>query len=138
MFLDASAIVAILAREPDADALIAKIRTSPTRLYFSPLSLFEAAAGLARAKTIGVQVIPETIAGALDAVVELFNELDAQEIVITSNIARDALSAMRIYGRAAGHPARLNLGDCFAYACARTANVPLLYKGDDFAKTDLA
>jgi ribonuclease VapC len=138
MFLDASAIVAILAQEPDADALIAKIQTSETNFYFSPLSLFEAAAALARAKTIGAQVAPETIEGALDAVLELLRELDAREISITSKVARGALTAMQMYGRAVGHPARLNLGDCFAYACARAADAPLLYKGDDFAQTDLA
>ena len=37
-----------------------------------------------------------------------------------------------------GHPARLNMGDCFAYACAKRLDAPLLYKGDDFARTDLA
>lgn len=42
------------------------------------------------------------------------------------------------FGKGSGHPARLNLGDCFSYACARRDGVPLLYKGDDFWKTDLA
>lgn len=138
MFLDASAIVAILARESDADTLLASIRTSPTKLHFSPLALYEAASGLARAKTAGSQAAPETIAGAFNAVVSFLEELDAQEIPISSMIARGAIEAAQIYGRAVGHPARLNLGDCFAYACARAVGVSLLYKGDDFARTDLA
>jgi ribonuclease VapC len=42
------------------------------------------------------------------------------------------------YGKGTGHPARLNLGDCVSYAMAKKAGVPLLYKGNDFAQTDLA
>ena len=49
-----------------------------------------------------------------------------------------ALSARERFGRGSGHPAKLNFGDCFAYACAKTYDAKLLYKGDDFAKTDLA
>ena len=41
------------------------------------------------------------------------------------------------YGRGTGHPARLNMGDCFAYALAKTRNLPLLFKGDDFIHTDI-
>ena len=41
------------------------------------------------------------------------------------------------YGKGTGHPAGLNFGDCFSYAIARRRNLPLLYKGDDFARTDL-
>ncbi len=48
----------------------------------------------------------------------------------------DTSAADRRYGRG-NHPARLNFGDCFAYALARVSDEPLLYKGDDFAKTDL-
>lgn len=138
MFLDASAVVAILAREPDADVLLTRLQTSPQKLYFSPLSLYEAATGLARAKTIGSRMQSETIAGALEAVAEFLIEFDAEEIPISSAIARGAIDAAQRYGRAVGHPARLNLGDCFAYACARAADIPLLYKGDAFAQTDLA
>jgi ribonuclease VapC len=52
-------------------------------------------------------------------------------------IGHAALQAFARYGRGR-HPAQLNMGDCFAYACARARNVQLLYKGDDFARTDLA
>jgi ribonuclease VapC len=51
--------------------------------------------------------------------------------------ARDlAIDAYARYGKGR-HPAALNFGDCFAYACARAANAPLLYKGDDFPQTDI-
>jgi ribonuclease VapC len=48
-----------------------------------------------------------------------------------------ALDAARRYGRGTGHPARLNFGDCFSYACAKSAGVPLLFVGADFAQTDI-
>lgn len=48
-----------------------------------------------------------------------------------------AIVAWRSYGKGR-HPARLNLGDCFAYALAKASNQPLLFKGDDFSKTDIA
>ncbi len=47
-----------------------------------------------------------------------------------------ALDAMDRFGKG-GRPAKLNMGDCFAYACARTNRRPLLFKGDDFSRTDI-
>ena len=55
---------------------------------------------------------------------------------ITVEIGRNALSAFERYGRGR-HPAALNMGDCFAYACARQLDIPLLFKGDDFPLTDI-
>ena len=52
--------------------------------------------------------------------------------------ARTAREAYRDFGRGSGHPARLNFGDCFAYALARCRGEPLLFKGGDFAHTDIA
>lgn len=53
----------------------------------------------------------------------------------------DQLAAARVaysrYGRGSGHPARLNMGDCFSYALAKSRNLPLLFKGDDFIHTDI-
>ena len=54
-----------------------------------------------------------------------------------AEIGREALRAFERFGRGR-HPARLNMGDCFAYACARALDVPLLFKGEDFAQTDIA
>jgi ribonuclease VapC len=51
---------------------------------------------------------------------------------------RIAIEAFDRFGRGRGHPAKLNFGDCMAYAVAKAHQVPLLYKGDDFAKTDIA
>lgn len=58
-------------------------------------------------------------------------------VPITTDDAGRALDAFARYGKGTGHPARLNMGDCFAYAVARNHGVPLLYKGEDFALTDL-
>ena len=56
---------------------------------------------------------------------------------VTEAQARIARDAYRDYGRGSGHPARLNFGDCFAYALARDSGEPLLFKGDDFIHTDV-
>jgi len=60
-----------------------------------------------------------------------------QVVPLTVEQARLARAAYRDYGRGSGHPARLNLGDCFAYALAADTGQPLLFKGDDFTQTDI-
>ena len=64
---------------------------------------------------------------------------EAQIVIepVTEAQARIARDAYRDYGRGSGHPARLNFGDCFAYALARETGERLLFKGDDFAHTDV-
>ena len=57
---------------------------------------------------------------------------------VPAEIVDAAQDAFERYGKGQRHPAQLNMGDCFAYACARHWSVPLLYKGDDFAQTDMA
>ncbi len=56
---------------------------------------------------------------------------------LTETQARIASDAHRRFGRSSGHPARLNMGDCFSYALARDLDEPLLFKGNDFAQTDI-
>lgn len=75
---------------------------------------------------------------AFDAVAAFAEDIEADEIAISPEIGRLALDACASYGKAVGHVADLNFGDCFAYACAKTLKVPLIYKGNDFAHTDLA
>jgi ribonuclease VapC len=64
---------------------------------------------------------------------------EAQLVIepVTEDQARLAREAYRDFGRGSGHPARLNFGDCFAYALAKASNEPLLFKGDDFAQTNV-
>ena len=56
---------------------------------------------------------------------------------ISSQEADAALDAFSRFGKGQGHPAQLNMGDCFAYAVAKNRRVPLLYKGNDFVHTDV-
>lgn len=70
-----------------------------------------------------------------DALLSLYKIAIAPVTAEQAVIARDAY---RRYGIGTGHPARLNFGDCFAYALARTTGEPLLFKGDDFTRTDVA
>lgn len=143
MFLDASAIIAILADEPDARELLAKIDAAGGgSCCYSPLAAYEAVVGLARMKTVALYgqdaPIRRTLFDQVQAVVTGFlNELEAVEIPIGSDIGKVALTAARDFGRATGHPAQLNFGDCFAYACARSYGVRLLFKGGDFSRTDI-
>ncbi|WP_349595723.1 type II toxin-antitoxin system VapC family toxin [Azospirillum argentinense] len=66
--------------------------------------------------------------------------VDAAGLVIepvTEEQARTARDAYRRFGRGSGHPAKLNYGDCFAYALSKATNEPLLFKGQDFPHTDI-
>lgn len=139
MFIDASAIVAILTREADADTLLNRIENAGSPLHVSPLVRFEAALSLARSRS-GAGSRPEaaTIAAAARLVSAFLEEIAAVEMPFTEEVGRAALDAAMTYGKAVGHPADLNFGDCFAYACAKVGGVGLIYKGNDFARTDLA
>ncbi len=142
MFIDASVIVAILGREPGYEEIEKRLAAVDGQFFVSPLLIFEASVALARLKTMarGVNGKPSSeilkqAQGAVDAFVE---DIEAKDVPISSEIGRRALEASAIYGKAVGHRADLNFGDCFAYACAKVLGVTLLYKGNDFAHTDLA
>jgi ribonuclease VapC len=67
-----------------------------------------------------------------------FLELASVEVIpVNAKEAETALAAFSRYGNGRGHPAQLNLGDCFAYAVARNHRKPLLFKGHDFDNTDI-
>jgi ribonuclease VapC len=142
MFIDASAIVAILKPEADADELLDRLEKSDGPFFVSPLVRYEATVSLARARAQQTKKptapTPEMLEIAREAVDLFVQDIEAREIDISSEIGKRALDAATIYGKAIGHPADLNFGDCFAYACAKAYRLKLLYKGDDFAKTDLA
>ena len=129
MFVDASAIVGILAREVDGPDLAARV-TQADRLFTSPLAIYEAVLGLARSRNMAID-------DAQTAVSNFLTGSRAEIVSITEEVGRDAIRAFDRFGRGR-HPARLNMGDCFAYACARSLAVPLLFKGDDFSQTDIA
>lgn len=128
MFVDASALTAILCEESDARELLARLQQARTRIT-SPLALWETTLAVARILALDIEEAKRAI--------EAF--LDLAEINITA-VAPEAwpiaISAYDRFGKSR-HAAALNFGDCFAYACARHARMPLLYKGDDFPQTDI-
>jgi ribonuclease VapC len=125
MIVDTSALLAILFGEEDARPLAEAI-------------------GRAAAKRLSAASYVELAMVALSRRGTTLGEVDAQlaawgiEVVaVTPSEARLAAHAFARYGRGR-HPARLNFGDCFAYALAKERGEPLLFKGDDFARTDVA
>lgn len=129
MFVDASALIAIITEEPEAQALAERLEAAAVPIT-SPVAVYEAALGLARKKQGGLK--------AARADIEMLLDLARIGLVpITPEDGDRALAAFEHYGKGTGHPARLNMGDCFAYAVAQGHGVPLLYKGEDFALTDL-
>ncbi|ATU92368.1 VapC toxin family PIN domain ribonuclease [Phyllobacterium zundukense] len=139
MFVDASVIVAIIREEPGFEELEKRIASADGAFFVSPLVKFEASNALARARS-GATKRPSSnmLRQAQAAVDEFIEALGAEEISISPEIGNGAIEASCLYGKAVGHPAGLNLGDCFAYACAKACQVDLFYKGNDFAATDLA
>ena len=139
MFLDASAIFAILNREPGYEDLVRRIEDVPDPLYTSPLSRFEASVSLARQRSGKTRKpTPDLVNECAVLVADFVEEIRATDIHITTSIGNGAIRAAAIYGKTVGHPADLNFGDCFTYACAKAYRLKLIYKGDDFAQTDVA
>ena len=141
MFVDASAIVALINQEAGWQEIAKRLTEVQGRCLVSPLVRFEATLAVARAATTKgrrhakpTAAIMATARELVDAVLE---ELDAQEVEIGATTGSKALDAAATYSKVVGHPADLNFGDCFTYACAKEHRVGIVYKGDDFAKTDL-
>ena len=130
MFVDASALVAIIAEEPEQERFAIAIRNERAALW-SAMSCWEAMSGLR--SSYGWPVAEAR--AEVDAAADRFG----LELVPIGEAERaTALDAYERFGKGTGHRARLNMGDCFAYACAKTNGAHLLYKGDDFIHTDLA
>ncbi|HWG37553.1 MAG TPA: type II toxin-antitoxin system VapC family toxin [Terriglobales bacterium] len=127
MILDTSAVAAIAFGEPEASVFAAALEVSAHSRIAAPTYL-EAAVVILRAQG------PESLRD-LDLLLHRAGVLISD---FTATHARIALTAYRIFGNGSGHPARLNLGDCFSYALAKATGEPLLYKGRDFALTDIA
>jgi ribonuclease VapC len=130
MFIDASVIVAILAGEPDAAALAKAIDGAASPIT-SAIAIFEATVALKRQFKITVEAAELYVSRFLAAA-------GIDVVAITADVAAVSLDAFKRYGKGQGHPAQLNMGDCFAYAAAKTHRTSLLYKGGDFSRTDLA
>jgi ribonuclease VapC len=128
MFIDASAIVAMLTDEADGQELATRMARSSHRST-SAIAVFESVAGVARKLSYSIDE-------ARDIVAQFLTTAEIDLVGIGAEQSEAALSAFERFGKGR-HPAALNMGDCFAYACAATAKVPLLFKGDDFGRTDI-
>jgi len=124
MVIDASALIAILKLEPEAEQFARLILEAGTRLM-SPVNWLEAAIRAERAS-----------ARDMAALEELFAASQITIVPVDQFQMRVAHTAWRDFGKSR-HPAKLNLGDCFAYALAKQTGEPLLYKGGDFNRTDI-
>jgi ribonuclease VapC len=129
VFVDASAFVAMLVQEPGCDRLFERIERGGV-FVTSPMAIYEATLALAR----------ETI-GGLNAAAQDLDDFMArgsiQTVAIDPDHARSALLAHGRFGKGQNNRAKLNMGDCFAYAVAKSRNASILFVGDDFNHTDL-
>ncbi len=125
MIVDSSALIAILFQEAEASAFAAAMREAPSRTVAAP-TMVEAA--LVAEGRVGPGMARE-----LD---DLLAAMQAEIAPFTAEHAAIAREAWRRYGKGR-HPAGLNLGDCISYALAKARNEPLLFKGDDFSRTDV-
>jgi ribonuclease VapC len=126
MVLDTSALLVLLLDEPEAEAFRAAVEDDTTRLV-SAATLLETALVIEARKG-------EPGGRELDALVQ---KAEVVVVPVEADHVAEARRAYRRFGKGR-HPAGLNFGDVFAYALARISGEPLLFKGDDFARTDVA
>lgn len=126
MIVDSSAIVAILKGEPEADHFHIELAGADAAAM-STASYLESSIVIDR-------MVNPVVSHRLD---DLLDNYNIQLIPFSAEHAKLARIAYRKFGKHSGHPARLNFGDCFAYALAMERGEPLLFKGDDFAQTDV-
>ena len=125
MILDTSALLAVLLREPEAKAFSKAMENAP-------------AVGMSVANYLEAAIVVERYGDELRrTLLDVFlEEFGVRLEPVTVEQVRHAREAFRRYGKGL-HPAGLNYGDCFAYALARSLREPLLFKGNDFSRTDL-
>ena len=126
MVVDTSALLAVLFGEPEADCIAVSIADDPRRLA-SAFTVLETAIVVEARKG-------EPGGRELDL---LLHRINLESVPLTASHVEVARDAWRRFGRG-NHPANLNIGDCCAYALARVSGEPILFKGDDFARTDIA
>src|SRR5271165_715224 len=126
MILDSSAVIAILQSEPEAQTFAGAMEDASIR-RISAANFVEAAAVVDGSRN-------PVLSRRFD---DLLRDAHVRIEPVTETQARLAREAYRDFGRGSGHPAKLNFGDCFAYALARDTGEPLLFKGQDFSYTDI-
>ena len=127
--VDSSAIIAIFAKEPDADVYSQRIAADGHPIISVP-SVLECSIVIRSARELSPAQSEEWLDEFLLSAGTTIENLGLDDL-------RLARAAHVRFGKGTGHPAQLNFGDCFSYALAKRLNLPLLYKGNDFAKTDI-
>lgn len=126
VIVDASAILAILLKEPEEFRFADVLTEAKNPAELSPVNYLEVALRVDRGD------MPET-SDKLDAIL---THMNIAIVDVTAEQAQLAREAYQKYGKR-NHAAKLNLGDCFAYALAKARGEPLLFKGEDFRQTDV-
>jgi ribonuclease VapC len=126
VIIDSSAIVAILRREPGYEQITETLAKHSVRRM-------SAATYLELSIVIGRFREPDLFV----RLVTFLQEIRVEVVPFTPEQAEIGSFAATLYGKGSGHPAQLNFGDCFSYALAKESGEPLLFKGNDFAHTDL-
>ena len=125
MVIDTSAFLTIMFQEPEAERIATAIVSSPQR-SMSAVNWLEA-----------LMVVESRLgATSADEAILILEQLNVDSIPFDKEQMHEARSAWRRFGKGR-HPAGLNMGDCCAYAAAALADQPLLFKGNDFANTDI-
>lgn len=128
IFIDASALISMIAGEDDADLLADQLAQERSPVV-SPIAMWEATAGLCRSFSLPMEA-------AKRAVNDFLHDHGIETVSIGEREYDLAIQAYADFGKGR-HPAGLNMGDCFAYASAKAYRATLLFKGDDFSKTDV-
>ncbi|MGI8486116.1 MAG: type II toxin-antitoxin system VapC family toxin [Thermomicrobiales bacterium] len=126
MIMDTSVVIAILKNESDSELYAEAIERAPIR-RISAVTLFEMGIVADRNENPALSQAVDDFVALIHPIIEPVTEAQAW-------IARQAY---REYDKGSGHPAQLNVGDCFSYALAKDRDEPLLYKGNDFVHTDI-
>jgi len=128
IFVDASAMISMMAGESDADELADRLGAEQLRLC-SAISVWETIAGSRRTYIFSVPSARTTVQSFIELNDLKFVSVGERELEL-------ATQAYAEFGKGR-HPAAMNMGDCFAYACAKANQARLLFKGEDFARTDI-
>jgi ribonuclease VapC len=126
MLLDSSAILAIIFNESEADAFASLLSQAKLKKMSAP-NFLEAC--MASTRLLGGEGCTE--------VKNLIEKTEIEILTFDANMANIAIEAYIRFGKGRVHPAQLNFGDCIAYAASKADALPLLFKGDDFRKTDV-
>lgn len=125
--VDTSAIIAVLLGEDDAESMVGALASNAGDVGISAATLVE------------TRIVAEAKQGTAAAadLRTFLTAIDADIIAVDADQADIAAAAWMRFGRGR-HPAALNFGDCFSYALAKSLGAPLLFKGNDFTRTDIA